>query len=226
MLPVPSPSMALVSRHQVREGRAPLQFDPAPGRPGEHPGMVVVPPDASVEAVAALVRQRLDALPGRRLATLVIWCHGEPGLLRLCDPPVTIDRLGPWVRAWAGRIDEVILIACRVAAIGTAREVKDGINAGDIDPAVARSPQAMRAMVAQMDGNQFCSRLASGLRCRVTAATATQWNFTMGGIGLPSYPRNHIPDFEGEVFTWGPTGAIVGRRSLPSGRMNGDLHNS
>ena len=60
----------------------------------------------------------------------------------------------------------------------------------------------------------------------VTAATATQWNFSMGGIGLPSYPRNHIPDFEGEVFTWGPHGAIVDHRSLPSGRMNGDLHNS
>ena len=223
MLPITSPSMALVSQHQVNEGRAPLRLD---GAPGQSDGMRIVPANSSVAQVAEMVRERLDALPGRRLATLVIWCHGEPGRLHLCDPPVTVNRLGPWFAAWVGRIDEVILIACRVAAIGTIFDLKAGINAGGIPASVAQSPQVAQTMVAQMDGNHFCSRLAAGLRSRVTAGTATQWNMTMGGIGYPSYPRNRIPDFEGDVFTWGPNGAIIDMRRNPSGRPYRDLDGS
>lgn len=223
MLPVKSPSMALVSEHQANEGRAALRLD---GAPGQRDGMRIVPASSSVQEVAAMVRERIDALPGRRLATLVIWCHGEPGLLRLCNPPVTVDRLVPWFDAWRGCIDEVMLISCRVARIGTGVDLKEGIRAGNISNSVAQSPRAARIMLAQMDGNYFCSRLASGLRSRVIASTATQWNYSMPGIGPPSYPRNQIPDFEGDIFTWGPNGAIIDRRRNPSGRQYGDIDNS
>jgi hypothetical protein len=103
-----------------------------------------------------------------------------------------------WFSTIAGSLRRLELHACLVARIGTAPELPDHVG---------------------YDGNEFCFKLAQAISAEVKASIHLQyyWNGTEGKwiFKKPNGQGIHTGEWNGKVFTWDKTGAIIKTEEFP-----------
>jgi hypothetical protein len=137
---------------------------------------------------------------------VIFMSHGLPGYLQCANGTtshptggngITINDL-PWFKTISGSLKQLELYACLVARIGSAPECGDQIV---------------------YDGNQFCYRLAQTIQAEVKASIHLQYYYD-GTVGLWCFRRPngdgiHFGHWNGTVYTWDRTGAIINVEEFP-----------
>lgn len=137
---------------------------------------------------------------------VIFMCHGAPGYLQCANGTalhptegngITINDL-QWFRQISGSLKRLELYSCLVARIGKAPE---------------------SSVVVGYDGNEFCYRLAQTIQAEVKASIHLQYYYD-GTIGLWCFRRPNgdgisFGHWNGTVYTWDKTGAIINVEEFP-----------
>lgn len=146
------------------------------------------PRDHIISWTADVARRAL----GGKLRNVVIYTHGGPGFIDLGEG---FDRRHTSMfSGWAGLVEKIWFMGCRVAFIHAANAPQVG------------------------DGNAFCSEIARAARCYVIASTETQFTIstTKDASGHFVLPYGQLDAYEGLLLAYGPQGRVVSSRRFPS----------
>lgn len=146
-----------------------------------------VPASKPAGEIAEWIRRVAATAPGRRLANVVISCHGAPGFIGLGAGigPADIPLFARLVEGDTPMVSKFWFRCCQVARIATPG--------------------------ASSDGNTFCSAFARTTRAYVVASTESQWSHPR------TLPFGKLDGFEGLVLSYGPDGNVSWNTRYRSG---------
>lgn len=204
VIPVPALSVierAVRLRLQLVEGNTPaanmIQL-PAPSlalNDARCPGPVFlqrtlkIQKDDSAQNIINAVANFAAAVPGGKLKSLVLNCHGSPGYLAMGKG---FDHAN--VQAflqWRGLVDTIWITACEVAS---RKYGKPTVLKTDLGP------------IELSDGFLFCQRIAMNAGAHVVASQDTQRS-PRKAVG-----KGAVDSFEGAHFCWKPDGSVAWAR--------------
>jgi hypothetical protein len=130
-----------------------------------------------------------------------LMCHGLPGYLMCCQGAAGHPEAGSGITAHdldtfeevRGYVKKIELHACLVARIGACWEAES------------------LGYTVHNDGNAFCFKLAKATQAIVKASAHVQWYWA----GTGTNTGVDFGHWNGLVFTWDETGAIVKKKNYP-----------
>lgn len=150
------------------------------------------------------IKTRAGMYPGN--LKVIFMAHGLPGFIQCGMGAFTHPTAGPGITVAdlrlfdeiRGGVEQLSIYSCLVARIGTCPECSG--HAG-------------------YDGNQFCFMLAQRTQSKVKASIHLQYYFNgTQGVWIFKRPNGKgitFGQWNGTVFTWGPSGAIIYRETFP-----------
>jgi hypothetical protein len=150
------------------------------------------------------IKDRAAKNPGN--LKVIFMAHGLPGYIQCGLGAFTHPTAGPGITVAdlnlfdeiRGSAEQLSIYSCLVARIGTCPECDGHVG---------------------YDGNQLCFMLAQRTQAKVKASIHLQYYFD-GTVGAWIFKRPNgqgitFGQWNGTVFTWGPTGAILYRETFP-----------
>jgi hypothetical protein len=148
---------------------------------------IQVRPDDMRNNILGCVTTVADGMPKGRLKSLVLNCHGAPGLLIMGE-----GFWGPHTglfERWRGRVDNIWLTACEIAS-------REQMKPGD------HLAKGFGNGVPG-DGYDFCREMAKSANCNVIASEDDQ------GVPHRRIPNGYIDAWEGTVMCFRPDGSFA-----------------